>query len=143
MVLIDSSAWVEFFRKKGDLGVKLAVANLRNEMQAAVCGPVAMEILGGALEEHREAIGRDFSLLPWLRTDERLWLDSAAHYAKLRTHAVTAPWNDVLIATFSLWKGCRLYAPDKHFALMAPILGLRLYEPGPNGNYSPERDASL
>jgi hypothetical protein len=28
-------------------------------------------------------------------------------------------------------------APDAHFPLMAPILGLKLYEPGPNGNYRP------
>lgn len=141
MVLIDSSAWVEFFRSKGDLAVKLAVANLRQEMQAVVCGPVAMEIIGGALEQHRDPIARDFSILPWIRSDERLWLDSAANYAKLRARSVTAPWNDVIIATIARRKNCRIFAPDKHFALMAPVLGLKLYQPGPNGSFNPESDS--
>jgi predicted nucleic acid-binding protein len=141
MVLIDSSAWVEFFRRKGNLEVKLSVACLRNEMQAAICGPVAMEILGGARDEDRSAISGDFALLPWLRGDERLWLGAATNYSKLRAAAVIAPWNDVLIATVALRYNSRVYAPDAHFPLMAPILGLKLYEPGPNGNYRPDHDS--
>ncbi len=142
MVLIDSSAWVEFFRRGGDLGVKLAVAHIRDEMQAAICGPVAMELLGGAREQDRRRLEQDFRLLYWLRSDERLWKESAGHYARLRRHAVTAPWNDVLIASLALKFSCRVYAVDRHFPLMAPILGLRLYEPGQNGNYRLENEAS-
>ncbi len=34
MVLVDTSAWVEFFRHQGDLAVKLAVRNLLKEFEA-------------------------------------------------------------------------------------------------------------
>jgi predicted nucleic acid-binding protein len=138
MVLVDTSAWIEFFRKEGDLAVKMAVANLRQEMMAAICGPVEMEFLGGARSQDRAVFERDFARLPYVRNGHLIWKDTATHYAKLREHAVTAPWNDIIIATICVNASCRLYAVDRHFQLMAPILGLRLYQPGTNGSYQPD-----
>ncbi len=142
MVLIDTSAWVEFFRKQGDLGVKLAVSHLRDGLHGGICGPVEMELLGGARDEQRAALAEDLQRLPYFRSDARVWPKAAANFAKLRAGAVTAPWNDILIATISLEYACRVYAADRHFRLMAPILGLRLYEPGLNGQYQPDTEAS-
>jgi predicted nucleic acid-binding protein len=142
MVLIDTSAWIEFLRSGGDLKVKLAVAHLRDEMQVAVCGPVAMELLGGARENDRAMLESDLALLPYLRAGERLWQDAGDNYRALRSRAVTAPWNDILIATVAITHSCRIYAADRHFPLMAAILGIRLYEPGINGQYRPDSNAS-
>ena len=143
MVLIDTSAWVEFLRRGGDLEVKVSVGNLRDELKGGICGPVEMELLGGALECHREGLGQDLKLLPYFRSDHRLWKEAALNFRKLREKAVTAPWTDILIATIALNHSCRVYAVDRHFQLMAPILGIRLYEPGINGQYRPDTDASL
>jgi len=48
MVIIDTSAWVDFFRRDGDLTTKLAVKGLLDAFEGALCGPVEMEFLGGA-----------------------------------------------------------------------------------------------
>jgi hypothetical protein len=33
--------------------------------------------------------------------------------------------------------GCRVHARDRHFDEMEPVLGIRLYRPGPGGRFSP------
>jgi predicted nucleic acid-binding protein len=55
--------------------------------------------------------------------------------ATLRGRGLTIPWSDVLVATLALTAGIRVYAHDRHFNLMAPVLGLDLYEPGYGGRY--------
>ncbi|WP_367872355.1 PIN domain-containing protein [Luteolibacter sp. Populi] len=139
-MLIDTSAWIDFFRSSGDLAAKLAVGNLRDEFQAAVCGPVAMELLGGAREQDLVALKGDLALLFYLKGGEQVWEQAAVNFRRLRSAAVTAPWNDIVIATIALRHSCRVFATDRHFALMAPILGIKLYEPGINGQYRPENE---
>lgn len=44
-----------------------------------------------------------------------------------------------VIAAIALKDGERVYAIDRHFAAIARVTGLRLYEPGPGGLFSPVR----
>lgn len=138
MVIIDTSAWVEFFRKAGDLRVKLAVKGLLDAMDGALCGPVEMEFLGGARPNEMQSIKGWFDLVPYVRNDQKVWLEAAENFSKIRAAGYTIPWNDVLIATIALAKSVRVYAPDKHFRIMSETLGLRLYTPGYNGMFNPE-----
>ena len=39
------------------------------------------------------------------------------------------PWNDILIVTLGLEKGCRVFAADQHFEAMAKVLPILLYQP--------------
>ena len=48
MILVDSSVWIESLRREGRLDVKLALEGLLEEYEAAWCGPVKLEVLGGA-----------------------------------------------------------------------------------------------
>lgn len=138
MVIIDTSAWIEFFRRDGDPAVKLAMRTLIEELEATLCGPVEMEFLGGARPHECQRIQRRFDILPYLNNDQKIWREAATHYATLRGKGVTVPWNDVLIATLTLRQNCRAYAVDQHFESMAKHLGLRLYKPGYNGSFATE-----
>ena len=138
MVLVDTSAWIELHRRDGNPAVKLAVRGLLDEYEAALCGPVEMEYLGGARPEDRERLQAWCNVLPYLRSDQKVWRKAARHFSLLRSHGLTAPWNDVLIATIALDHGCRLYAVDKHLEAMAPILGIKWYQPGYGGSFQPE-----
>lgn len=138
MVLIDTSAWIEFFRRDGDPAVKLAMKSLVEELEATLCGPVEMEFLGGARPHERLRIQSRFEILPYLNNDQKIWREAATHYATLRAKGVTVPWNDALIATLALRQNCRTYAVDQHFEAMEKHLGLRRYTPGYNGNFQPE-----
>lgn len=138
MVIIDTSAWVEFFRRDGDLRVKLAVKGLLDAFEGALCGPVEMEFLGGARPEEMETIRGWFGLIPYVRSNQEIWRVAAGNYATLKAAGLTVPWNDILIASIAMEHDLRVYAHDKHFQLMSEKLGVRLYTPGYNGMFHPE-----
>ena len=56
MVLVDSSVWIEALRRDGRLDVKLALEGLLEEYEASWCGPVKLEVLGGARPQERAMI---------------------------------------------------------------------------------------
>jgi predicted nucleic acid-binding protein len=138
MVLVDTSAWIELHRRDGDPAVKLTLRSLLDEYEATLCGPVEMEFLGGVHAEQRERLQAWCNILPYLGNDQKVWRKAAAHFSLLRSKGITAPWNDVIIATLALENNCRVYAVDQHFNAMAPVLGLLLYQPGYGGSYQPE-----
>ena len=138
MVLVDSSVWIEALRRDGRLDVKLALENLLEEYEASWCGPVKLEVLGGARQQDRKTLEEQFSCIPYFPMTDAAW-DAAKNLAwRLRDRGCTAPWNDILIASLSVKADCRIYAVDKHFELMYEAgAGIRLYRPGYSGKYEP------
>ena len=51
MFLIDSSAWIEYFRPKGSLSVKERVREILKKEEAITCGIVTIELLRGAKDQ--------------------------------------------------------------------------------------------
>jgi len=142
MVLVDTSAWVEFHRRDGKLEVKMAMVGLLDALEATLCGPVEMEFLGGARPHELPRLKAEWAIIPYLRNDQKLWRSAAATYSRLRAKGLVVPWNDALIATIALEAQCRVYAVDKHFTAMAPLIGLLLYRPGYNGSFNPGTEES-
>lgn len=138
MVLIDSSVWIELFRKDGDVLTSLAVENLVSEFSAVLCGPVRMEVLGGAREHENAGIKRLFDLLPYLPETEKLWEHTAQFYQELRVAGLTVPWIDAMIAGIAVRQHYRVYARDKHFFEMGRLGFVSLYIPGPGGRFVAE-----
>ena len=138
MVLVDSSVWIEALRRDGRLDVKLALENLLAEYEAAWCGPVKLEVLGGARPPDRQRLETQFGCIPYYPMKDSAW-DAAKKIAwRLRDRGCNPPWNDVLIATLSVLAGCRVYSIDKHFQQMYQSgAGIVLYEPGYGGAYNP------
>jgi len=138
MVLVDSSAWIEALRRKGRLDVKVAVEGLLEAFEAQWCSPVRLEVMGGARLEERRRLGLHFSVIPYRSVSQKDWNNAVALAWKIRDRGLTVPWLDVLISSLALQDGIRLYAVDAHFADIADITGLSLYEPGYGGMFQPE-----
>jgi len=138
MVLVDSSCWIESFRKNGKIEVKAGVKGLLDEFLALLCGPVELEVLGGARANERKRMKTYFDILPYRPSDHKIWREAIETGWKLRDAGVTAPWNDTIIATIACQYNYRVYSIDKHFPMMSKILGFPLYEPGYGGRYNPE-----
>lgn len=137
MVAVDSSAWIEGLRRAGSLEVKLALEGLLDAYEAQVCSPVRLEVLGGASATQRKRLSYYFSVIPYRVCGREDWERAISLAWRLRDCGVTVPWMDVLIAAMALHDGLRVYAIDPHFAHIAEITGLRLYEPGYGGRFSP------
>ena len=110
MVLVDTSAWIALHRRDGDPAVKLAVRGLLDAFEAAMCGPVEMEYLGGARPAERERLQAWCNILPYIRSDQKIWRKAAALYSRMNGKGFKVPWTDALIACISIEKGCRVYA---------------------------------
>jgi predicted nucleic acid-binding protein len=138
MVLVDSSVWIEALRRNGRTDVKVALESLLEEYEATFCGPVKLEVLGGARARDREKLETHFSRIPYLPMNDAAW-DSAKQLAwRLYDRGCAAPWNDILIAALSMKAICRIYAVDKHFQMMRDAgNGILLYQPGYGGSYNP------
>lgn len=137
MVLVDSSVWIEAARRQGDLSCKVALEALLEEYEAALCSPVRLEVLGGARKEERARLASGFSVIPYIDVQESTWELALQNAWKLKDNGINAPWNDLLIASLSIEKNCRVFARDKHFELMEGTIGIRLYRAGYGGSYSP------
>jgi len=137
MVLVDSCVWIEASRAKGDLQVKLGLEGLLQEAEAAFCGPIKLEVLGGARKESRRALSFFFEAVPYVAMSEDDWPRAVKLGWRLRDRGVTAPWNDVLIAAIALRTHCRVYSTDRHFELLRDHAGITLYEPGYGGSFLP------
>ncbi len=136
MVMIDSSVWIELFRKKGDLYTSIAVENLLEEMQACFCGLIKVEVLGGARDDEKATISNLFTLTPYIQQAEKDW-DEVVHFQwKARKRGVNIPSTDALIATLANKHGHRVYARDKHFDALAAIGLVMPYIPGYGGSYT-------
>ena len=137
MVIIDTSAWVEFFRRDGDALIKLSVKGLLDAFDAALCGPVEMEFFGGARPHEIAEIKAAFDIMPYVRNDQKIWRKTAEAFTKVRSAGYTVPWNDLLIATIAIESHSAVYSCDKHFPILQKVMGVHLYEPGYNGLHNP------
>jgi predicted nucleic acid-binding protein len=126
MILIDTSAWVEFLRTDGRGPVKERVAFYLELKEAAVTGPVRFELLAGADTRSEADVCAILGLCTELPFEGGYW-DVAAHYERtLRARGVRIPREDLLIATVALELGLPLLHFDPHFDLAATTGGLPL-----------------
>lgn len=126
MELIDSSAWIEFFRGTGS-PANIAVRELLQERphEVALTEPVVMELLAGATTE------RAFAQIEKLTTGLALLsIDAAVDYhdAAVAYRAVRARGGavrkvlDCLIAVVAIRTGAVLVHHDRDFDVLATAL---------------------
>ena len=119
MILIDTSAWIEFFRKKGNPEAKNRVASLLNGDEAAYTCPVMMELMAGAREPAElELISETLSLCQRIVFQAEFWERAAQIERTLRQRGVTVPRDDVLVATVVCEHRMTLLCRDAHFDLI-------------------------
>ena len=117
MILIDTSAWIEFFRGRPPLSD--AVDDAIDAHETAVCGPILTELRRGL-----QSVAERRKVLPLLEgcyalTDPpELWEEAGDLGFFLARRGVTAKSIDLLIATYALSHGVPILAADRDFADM-------------------------
>lgn len=129
MILIDTSAWIEFLRgdQGGDPAIRADVRKLLIE-GAALTEPIIMEILAGARSGRHQgqlrALLGSATLLP---VDPEDWADAALLYRMCRVNGTTVrSMVDCLIAAVSIRNDVAVLAKDRDFGTLAAHTPMRL-----------------
>ena len=119
MVLIDTSAWVEFLRDTGSTVCRRVDELLDGEI--AVCDPIRMEVLAGARDElHLEALRRLLARATVLPTDAAHFEEAAALFRRCRREGETVRrLIDCLIAAVAIRSGVSVLHRDGDFDVLA------------------------
>ena len=117
MILVDTSAWIDFFRGSGALADRVDV--LLDAGDVALCGPIVTELRRGLRSpaERRKVI----PLLDGcheLGQPSHLWEEAGELGYVLARKGVSAKTVDLLIATYALTHSVPLLTSDTDFAAM-------------------------
>ncbi|CAK8725593.1 Ribonuclease VapC [Candidatus Electrothrix laxa] len=114
-VLIDTSAWIDFFWNTGGAAGGL-VAELIQLDQAYLTGPVMAELLHGARgKRETKELDAVFATIPILDVGREDWIKTGSILHALRKKGLSVPLTDVLIASVALHNKMTVLTLDKHF----------------------------
>ena len=131
MILIDSSAWIEFLRDTGD-----PVGNRVDDLiggDLATCHPVRMEILAGSRDErHLNDLRGLLARATLLPTEPIDYEDAASIYRACRRGGETVRrLIDCLIAAVAIREGVPILHADADFEAIARHTDLQIDKPEP------------
>jgi predicted nucleic acid-binding protein len=126
MILVDTSAWVEFLRDTGS-PVCFRVDELLGE-EIAICHPIRMEVLAGARDEHHlESLRGLLARASVLETSPADYEAAAALYRACRRHGERVrEVIDCLIAAHAIREGVAVLHADSDFDRLARCTGLQV-----------------
>jgi hypothetical protein len=115
-VIIDTSAWIDFFRRQ-TTPVGDAVAGLVERDEAAITGPVVSELLQGLKNRKEiETLGGLLHVIPYIEVIRTDWEQTGSLLLRLRQRGISVPLTDALIAAVGRRTGCAVLTLDHHFA---------------------------
>ncbi|MEQ9398169.1 MAG: PIN domain nuclease [Longimicrobiales bacterium] len=127
MILVDTSAWVEYLRATGSPADRAIRARIEAGEPLALAEPVVMELLAGARDEaHGQRLRRmllSFDCRPTAGLAD--WEEAARIYRACRRAGSTVrSLTDCLIAAVALREGFEVLAADRDFDAIARETGL-------------------
>ena len=130
MILVDSSAWIEYDRATESRADRLLTSLIGSGgEEVATTEPVLMEVLAGATSEARRAeLDRLLRSFRWLPCDPVADFAGAAKLFRACRASGITPRSliDCMIANIALRTGSQLLAADRDFQEMTRVVPLRL-----------------
>lgn len=127
MILVDTSAWVEFDRATGSRVDRRLTELIEATGEVAVTEPVIMEVIAGARDDRRARdLRRLLDRFTLLRFDAAIDFEGAARTYRTCRRAGITPRGmvDCMIAAVALRHGARLLAHDADLDRIAAVVGL-------------------
>lgn len=128
MIIVDTSAWIEYFRD----GTSSVVENVEHHLDRELIGIgdlIYCEVLQGisSTRERGEVSELLLSLPQYEMVGFQMAARSAGNYSMLRARGITIRKTiDVLIGTFCAENGFGVIHHDRDFDMMAKHIGLRI-----------------
>ncbi len=127
MILVDTSAWIEFDRATGTSIDRRLTQLIADDSDIAVTEPVVMEVLAGATSTQRENdLRRLLQRFSLLRFDPIVDFDAAARIYRLcRSNGVTPRGMiDCMIASVAKRHGASVLSADRDMVEIGRIMGI-------------------
>ena len=126
MVLVDTSVWIEVFRKPAPLSLEKIV----DLDDVVTCSPVVQEVLQGFRDDRAFALARDaMQALPAIESPLRteVFVEAAGLYRTARRAGLTIRSGvDCLIAACALRHGVEVLHRDRDYDTLARVSNLRV-----------------
>jgi len=127
MILIDTSAWLFALRKDFHPIVKERIEQLLVESDVAICGMIALELLGGTKSEKEYLrLKSRLDALYYVEADKVLWDLSSKLAFDLKRKGISIPYADIVIAASALRERAILVHADSHFDSISNYTDLRV-----------------
>jgi predicted nucleic acid-binding protein len=128
-VLVDTSVWIEFFRKREPYhGI---VAQLMDDEQIVCCGIILAELMQGARSGDDIAVLEDFpQVFTFIPETPQLWAAAGKLSGTLRRKGITVGLSDCYIAIAATASGVQVATLDSHFDALRKPAGITLFPLG-------------
>jgi predicted nucleic acid-binding protein len=125
-VLVDTSVWVEFFRKREPCHG--AVVRLLDNDQICLTGIVLAELMQGARTEKELGVLLNFpQVFPFIPETPQLWADAGRLAFDLRRKGITIGLSDCYIAAAAGSARSQVATLDNHFEALCKPAKITLF----------------
>jgi len=126
-ILVDTSAWIEFFRKKEPW--YSAISGLMDERRVCCSGIILAELIQGAKSQKELEVLRDFRhVFEFLDESVDLWQAAGELSNTLQRKGRSVGLSDCYLAASAKAHKARILTLDKHFDIIKGAVGIGLYE---------------
>ncbi len=126
-ILVDTSAWIEFFRKKEPW--HRAISGLIDDKRICCLGIILAELIQGAKSEKELAVLRDFRhVFEFLEESIDLWQAAGELSNTLQRKGKPVGLSDCYLAAAAKAHNAKILTLDKHFEVLKSTVGIGLQE---------------
>ena len=128
-VLIETSAWIEYFRATGSSLDTTTTSIIDTETRFHTCGPVRMEVCAGARDDRSHAtIESVLNRGEYTPIDQRHFDEASSIYRECRSNGITVrSMVDCLIAAIAMDDDLEVLHGDRDFNAIASLFPLRIH----------------
>lgn len=128
MQLIDTSAWIDYFKSSGNPDVRNRVSQLLSLKQASWCEMILLELQGSPNSKQSAAISILEPTLPLFSINQDCWNYSYELSRVSKSQGKPVPNTDALIYATASIHQIKLTHNDKHFDWLDEITGHSITE---------------
>jgi predicted nucleic acid-binding protein len=115
VILIDTSAWIEFLRPKGNSFIRSLIKDRLLDGSAAYACPIYYELVIGAKKHEMKKLEMSLSISSRITASAQHWNFAATIGESLRVKGLNFPALDLLIASVANSEKIPLLTTDSHF----------------------------